>query len=131
MYTIEYKGEIVTAELSNQVKEFIANHIHAVWQLDLLVLFRNHGHISLNEVSRLLYMEPLEVEATARTFASAGILTSERDAYRYAPRDNYMSDDIDETVRMYSQRRIAVINCIYAASLHFLSEVTALKREED
>jgi hypothetical protein len=66
-----------------------------------------------------------------RTFASVGILHIAGDQrYKYSP-PIILSESIDETAKMYSERKIGVINFIYAAPMHSFSDAFKLNLHGD
>ncbi len=109
------------AEFSVLAKRFIERHVSSVWQLDLLLLVKNSGRaVTLPEVSRSLYIEPRVLEPVVKRFLESGILQSKDEAFVYEPNSESLRTAIDETERMYRERRTALINLIYAPPLqHF------------
>lgn len=108
-------GDPITTDISIASKEFLTQHINSVWQLELLLLLRScKASVSLGEASQLMHMEHPAIDVSLQAFATSGILSVDDDKrYRYSP--NFaLSNSIDETARMFSERRIAVINFIYA-----------------
>ncbi|MBS1953309.1 MAG: hypothetical protein JST89_03930 [Cyanobacteria bacterium SZAS-4] len=108
-------GDRITTDISTTAKEFITQHINSVWQLELLLLLKScNNSMNIAEVSRMMHMEHSAIDLSLQAFALSGILSIDDDQrYRYSP--NYaLSNSIDETARMFSERRIAVINFIYA-----------------
>ena len=74
--------------------------------------------ITLGEASRMMHMEHPAIDASLRGFVMSGILSLDgENRYRYSA-TNALSYSIDETARMYSERKIAVINYIYTPVLH-------------
>jgi hypothetical protein len=110
------RGESATAELSARVKEFVKHHIHAVWQLDLLLLFKNSGRsMTLADVSRDLYIESRELESAITAFIDSGILCAENSHhYKYSPSNPSTASAIDDVSRAYSGNKTAIINLIYS-----------------
>lgn len=104
-----------TSELSKKAQDFIRLHIQTVWQLELLLLFkRNHYPLTVREASRCLYMTPLVIEPGLTHFVNAGILQkSGTEQFAYAP-SGAVADAIDETARLYKERRTTVVNFIYS-----------------
>lgn len=103
------------AEITLEAQDFIRQHIRAVWQLELLIYFKKCGKPqSVWEASRALQMEPVAAEDCVKSFALKQILVEvEHGRYLFSPAA-ILSKAIDETERIYSQRRPTVINFIYA-----------------
>ncbi len=107
-----------TVELSVNAKEFIRRHIHAVWQLELLLLFKNSaGAMSVVEASRNLYMDPKSIEKCIHSYVSSGILIqTNSEQFNYSPVASLI-DAIEDTARTYSYRKTSVINFIYSSPI--------------
>lgn len=106
-----------TADISIKAREFIRQHIGSVWQLELLLLFKRSGNsMDVLEASRALRMESRALEEYIKFLAAAGILVrDDNQHYAYAPQFTALSEAIDEAEKMYSERRVAVVDFIYAS----------------
>ncbi|MBS2004854.1 MAG: hypothetical protein JST44_25305 [Cyanobacteria bacterium SZAS LIN-5] len=117
-------GGSVTAEITPAAQAFIRQHIKAVWQLELLLYLKKcEKALTIVEVSRALQLEPRAVEDCLRDFAEQNILHVDHEhRYKYLPKAT-LSKAIDETAKSYNERRISVINFIYAQPIGNLPEV--------
>ncbi|MGH9549423.1 MAG: hypothetical protein ACRD3W_08610, partial [Terriglobales bacterium] len=130
---VEGSGELITAELSTKAKDFIRRHIHSVWQLELLFLYRNSSRsMTVFEAARALYMEPPALQSGVNSLLNSGILVKEGDqSFKYAPSSGTLADAVDETARVYNEKRTAVINFIYASPMQSFSDAFKLKPDKD
>jgi hypothetical protein len=104
--------------LSNNVKEFIAKHVHSVLQLEvLLLLSQNRDNIwSAHAVSRELNLSVKSAKVALVEIVSDGLLVvaDGEDLYRYNP----SSEELDEIVRQlataYTTQRVGVLSLIFA-----------------
>lgn len=121
------------ADFSQRVKYFVARHIHAVWQLELLLFIKNNPKsTSCAELSRNLYLEARVLEPALEFFANAGILKRDQETalITYAPVSQSLAEDIEETARAYRERRTALINVIYTPSLQQFADAFKFKQDE-
>jgi hypothetical protein len=110
----------VGRELSNDVKEFIADHVHSVLQLEaLLLLSQNTEKVwSAGAVGRILNLSPESAKAQLDELLSQNRLMlvdgADEDLYRY----NLSSDELHKTIMRlgsaYEAQRIAVLSLILA-----------------
>lgn len=113
------EGRGSTAEMTPAAQGFLRQHIRAVWQLELLLFFRHCDQpVTVVEVCRALRLEPLSVEDCVKTFVDEQILYFDKEQrYRYLPKA-IISQAIDEVARNYNERRMSVINFIYAKPMN-------------
>ncbi len=87
--------------------------------------------MTIDEAGRSLYLEPRAIESGIQSLVAAGILKKIDDnLYQYDPTP-FLSVAIDETAKMYSERRTAVINFIYASPMRTFADAFRLKPEEE
>lgn len=103
-----------------------------MWQLELLFLYKNTSRrMSVIEAGRLLYLEPQAIQSGIEAFVNSGILVRrDNQQFEYAPSPS-LSGAIDETAKMYSERRTAVINFIYASPMRSFADAFRLRPEEE
>lgn len=63
-------------------------------------------------------------------FEKSGLIKNQPNGYVYAPATTALRDAIEQTARVYSERRVAVINLIFSAPLKSLSDAFRLRSEE-
>jgi hypothetical protein len=107
-------------ELSNDVKEFIAEHIHSVPQLEVLLLLgQNHNELwSADAAGRELNLNPALAKAQLDDLLSNGLLVladgTGPGLYRY----NHSSSHVNKTLKQlgiaYATQRVAVLSLILA-----------------
>lgn len=107
-------------DLSNDVKEFVAEHLQSVPQLEVLLLLSQTSDKvwSADAVGRELHLNPALAKAQLDHLLSHRLLTlaegTSSDLYRY----NNLSAHLDKTVKQlaiaYATQRIAVLTLILA-----------------
>lgn len=106
-------------DFPQHLKQFIAQQIRSVSQLEMLLLVRSDRERSWTseELGRALYLaaemcaqQLEELEAGGLVKAAAN---SER-RYSYAPADAVIDRTVGELAEMYQQRRVSVITAIYS-----------------
>ena len=123
-----------------ELQRFVAEHIHSVEQLEVLLLLRNSGarEWTAPEVSRALSSHPHSVETRMLDLRARGLVESREGdhefSFRYAPGAG-TGELVDELARAYAERRTSVINLIFSKpidSVRTLADAFRLrKREED
>ncbi|HEY9777597.1 MAG TPA: hypothetical protein V6C81_27785 [Planktothrix sp.] len=67
-----------------------------------------------------------------KSLADAGILVRDGEQrFKYAPKPASMTEAVEETAKMYNERRTAVINFIYAAPMRNISDSFSPKIEAE
>lgn len=107
-------------ELSNKVKEFIAQHVHSVLQLEvLLLLSQDKDNVwSAHAVSRDLNLSPKSAKVVLDEIVSQGLLIpadgATEDLYRYNPSSDELDKTVSQLARAYATQRVAVLSLILA-----------------
>ena len=105
--------------LPANVERFLADHVASVAQLEILMLLRARRAEELRpaDVGRELRMDAAWAAAELEALAARGFLaarTSSEASYRFAPRSDGLEADLAAVIEAYGQRRVSVINAIYA-----------------
>lgn len=112
--------------LSTQITDFLRSHIHAVWQLEVLLFVkRRETAVSAADVAFELYLSPDAVEKALIAFAQDGILRSSKTdplTFIYAPSNSALDDGLEQTATAYAERKFAVINLIFTNRSQFRSD---------
>lgn len=90
--------------------------------------------LTSSEIARALYLSPEAIERALSTFEKEGLLKSvfqSAKAYYYAPANSELRDSIDQTSRIYSERRVALINSIVSSSIQSFSDAFVIKEGDD
>ena len=109
----------MAGEIGADLERFIAQHVHSVEQLEVLLLLRNSGERewTASEVSRALSSHPHSVETRMLDLRSRGLVASreaEREfVFRYAPQPG-LDRLVDQLAHAYGERRTSVINLIFS-----------------
>ncbi len=100
-----------------ELRRFIANHIQSVEQLEVLcVLFADPNRsFSISEVLHRVQSSEKSVADCLDAFRAAGFLAVEPGGkYRFAPANEPVKDLVGKLIQTYRERRVSVIECIYA-----------------
>jgi hypothetical protein len=106
--------------IPDSVRRFLAAYVPSIAQLEVLILLRAKAdrEWSAPEVSGELRSSVMSVQDRLGDLASRGLLVvREADSlllYRYAPATEDARRQIDKLASAYKERRLAVINLIYA-----------------
>lgn len=113
-------------ELSNDIKQFIAEHVHSVLQLEvLLVVSQNKDKVwTPAAVGRDLHLSAesakVQLDGLSRSLLTP-LEGTDEDLYRYNP----TSDELNQTVRQlataYATQRVAVLTLIFAKRIDKVS----------
>jgi DNA-binding HxlR family transcriptional regulator len=100
------------------VRQFIADHIDSVMQLEVLLLLaaERQRAWTANDLAELLRIDPTWVDAQLRAMAAAGLVAQQADpaAFRFDPRTPELAQAVDELAKTYADRRVTVIGLIFA-----------------
>lgn len=102
------------------VQRFIADHIDAAEQLEVLLLLHRQPGTALDAeaVAAAVYTVAPAAERRLEALTAKGMLAADRSgprpAWRYAPRDETMAASVDALADSYRRNRVEVINLVYA-----------------
>ncbi len=102
-------------DFSDDIRRFIVERLDSIELLEVMLSLRaaredEHGADGL---ARALGSNPASIGKRLRTLESLGIAAVHGTAWRYAPTPE-LDDLIDRVERAYRERRLSVINLIYA-----------------
>lgn len=105
--------------LSNQVKEFIAQYIDSVAQLEILLLLQTNRQQewSADALARELRIEPTGAANELSQLAARRLLTSipgDPLKYRYDPHNESLDAAVVGVAQAYLVRRVTVISLIFS-----------------
>ena len=110
--------------LSDDSRALIGTVIDSVETLEILLLLRRspQTYWAAAAVAEQLGMRPETTRTRLEALRHRGLLAAGADtgAYRFAPSDPKVVNGINELADAYADRRISVINAIYAANLERL-----------
>jgi hypothetical protein len=104
-------------ELSSEVKDFIAEHIHSVIQLEVLLLVSQDGDKvwTAENVGREVNLSPQLAEAQLDALRSANLLDEAgAGLYRYNPSSDQLRKTVKHLAGAYATQRVAVLTRILA-----------------
>ncbi len=117
------------------MRRFLAKHIGSVWQLELLLLFKESTKpLSIAEASKALYLSADVIGPAINRFRESGLLsTTEADTsrYGYAAVSEPIKSTIDELERYYREQRVNVINLIFSGTIQTFADAFKLRPEEE
>jgi hypothetical protein len=106
-------------ELSAEVTRFIAEHIDAAEQLEILLLLHREPEREWTalDVSQAIYTVPASATLRLEGLVASGFVNSTGGAdprYRYAPRSPQLGQRVDLLADAYRADRVAVIKLIFS-----------------
>lgn len=124
------------ADLPQQVRAFVADHINSVEQLEVLLLLARDGSRAwtVEEVASELVTTPHSVAIRLDDLRQHRLLVTEDEAYRYEPSSSEARAAVNELAAIYPKRRVSVINLIFSTPddrLRSFSDAFRLRRDKD
>jgi hypothetical protein len=106
-------------ELPAEVRQFIAEHIDAAEQLEILLLLHRTPEKALTalEVSQAVYTVPASATMRLESLVTAGFASSTGGAdprYQYNPKNDALRARIGALAEAYKADRVSVIKLIFA-----------------
>jgi hypothetical protein len=110
---------VAAGELAPEVRRFIAEHIDAAEQLEILLLLHRspEKEWTAAEVSQAIYTVPASATMRLESLVTSGFVASSGGAdprYRYQPGDESLARQVDVLAEAYRADRVAVIKLIFA-----------------
>ena len=105
-------------ELSNDIKEFVAEHVHSVLQLEVLLLVSQNRHKAWTPaaVGRELCLSAESAKAQLDGLSPFLLIPPDEDGedlYRYNP-SNELNQTLSQLATAYATQRVAVLTLIFA-----------------
>jgi hypothetical protein len=111
-------GEVLAPDLTPAARLFLRNHIHSVWQLELILFMKeSNSSLSIADIARHLYADTNMIDSAMAEFVNCGILQqkgSQPALYAYEPSTPELIDAIEQAKMAYSNKRLSVINYIFS-----------------
>ena len=109
-------------DFPDDVRQFLAEHISSVAQLEVLLLLRGarERQWTAEDVGKALYTTPEMVAAQLEELRARGLLTAAGDGaarYQYWPASPELDARTERLEQTYRERRVAVITAIYSQPL--------------
>lgn len=110
--------EVSGSPISPEVARFIAEHIDAAEQLEILLLLHREPEKqwTARDVSQAIYTVPASATLRLEALSASGFAASTGGAdpaYRYAPRTEQLGAQVDSLAQAYRKDRVAVIKLIF------------------
>jgi DNA-binding MarR family transcriptional regulator len=107
---------------SNDVKQFISQHIHSVAQLEVLLTMQREParQWSADEITSLLFLQPKMVTDLLRDLVGRGFVVQSGEKFHYQPVNSDVADLIDRLAKLYRERRVAVTTEIFSKPIDFV-----------
>jgi hypothetical protein len=115
------QGRTPVPEIPENVRQFVAKHIHSIDVLEILLLIRKEAlkEWEANTISGELSLDRDAVEARLQQLESAGLLVSQRTAdgtkYRYDPSTPELAAAVNEFAHWYWSYPVAMIGLVYSS----------------
>jgi len=105
-------------ELSNDIKQFIAEHVHSVLQLEVLLLVSQNKDKAWTPaaVGRELHLnaEAAKVQLDGLSQSLLSLDGDGEDVYRYHPLSEQLDQTLSQLAGAYATQRVAVLTLIFA-----------------
>ena len=122
------------AEVTDDARRLITEHIHSVEQLEVLLLLRAapDKKWTATEVARALVTQPDTAEHRLGDLAARRLVSRNEAGYRYAP-DPKTDKAVGDLAEAYATRRTKVIGLIFSkpsGAVTSLSDAFRLRRDD-
>lgn len=112
-------------DIRADLRDFIVNEIGSIAQLELLLLLHKDSarEWTAEDAARELYTGAQAMATLLEGFRARGYVTatgSPRVSYRFAPNVPEVEQLVRDLAQLYQERRVTVINLIYAGPVHKL-----------
>ncbi len=112
-------------DIRADLRDFIVNEISSIAQLELLLLLHKDSarEWTAEDAARELYTSAEAMAALLEGFRARGYVIatgSPRVCYRFAPHVPEVEQLVRDLAQLYQERRVTVINLIYAGPVHKL-----------
>ena len=109
----------MTEEFPNEVRQFVAEYIHSVAELEVLLLLRGSSDRAwtAEDVGKSLYTSAEMAGTQLADLSGRGLLRNDDETpprYQYIPRNQQLDRLVSQLDEIYQQRRVSVITMIYS-----------------
>ncbi len=103
-------------DLTDDLKRFISERIDSIELLEVLLALRaaDSNALTVEGLSRTLGSMPRSIAGRLATLRAAGLAAEQDATWRYAPVSSELDTLVGRLERTYRERRLTVINLIYA-----------------
>lgn len=127
------RGEAIPPD----VKQFLADHIRSVEQLEILLLLRQQPDRTwpIAELAQAMYGPEDSAARQLGRLVASGLVARDGEAatFRYAPLSPNLAATIDRLAHTYSERRVAVLTSLAEGpmeNVHAFSAAFRLRKED-
>ncbi|MGH8727381.1 MAG: hypothetical protein ACREV9_04310 [Burkholderiales bacterium] len=123
--------------ITKEVGDFLTRHIDSVAQLEVLLLLYNNGHrqwTPRDVASELRIASDWAAERMKELHANGLLAEESESSYRYAPKSEKLKSVVKAVAQTYAERRVAVIDFIYAkplSNLRVFAESFRIRKKDD
>jgi len=129
---------MASAGIPERVTRLIAEHIHSIEQLEVLLLARRGGQRewTAEDVARELTTVPDSAATRLEDLAARGFLVVDagpEPRYRYDPRDGERDRAVGELAEAYARRRVTVTSLIFSKpseNIRTFADAFRIRKEE-
>lgn len=131
------RAYVMPSDLSEDLRRFISEHLGSIVQLELLLLLSADGNKawSADEVAKALYISPEAALGFLEGLRGQGLCQLSANTpqhYQFAPAKPEWEQLTRELAAMYKERRVTIINLIYAGPVQkFQSFADAFRLRKD
>jgi hypothetical protein len=106
------------AGLPKALEQFLARYVHSVYELELLLMLRDHPEKEWGPLSasRALYIQKGAAAARLKDLYASGFLertfAADEPLYRYKPVSEELASSVDELARAYENYRVRITSMI-------------------
>jgi hypothetical protein len=131
---------VAESDISPAIRDFIAEHIDSVLQLEVLLLLFAHRarQFTANDISNELRIDPNWVAGQLSRMCAMGILICITQAnvmtYQYQPAKPHVDATITGLADAYAQRRVSVVSLIFnkpTDALRNFADAFRLRKDKD
>lgn len=115
------------SELPRDVQQLLAEQIRSIEQLEILLLLRDNAdrRWTASEVYQKVRSSERSVGYTLEELARRGLLAridQPQTQFQFAPQTEELKAAIDQLARLYSERRVRIVEAIYSAPISAVDE---------
>jgi hypothetical protein len=121
--------------LPDTVRSFVLKYVDSVAELEGLLLARSHAESGwdVGELAARLYIREAEAASVLHALHRRGLLSRDRDSYRYDPKPVAVRAEVDALAHAYPRFLIPITHLIHTkprASLRDFADAFRLREEK-
>jgi predicted transcriptional regulator len=112
-------------------------HIFSVWELELLLFLRRENRpLTESQLARAMYMDSGALQPGLQHLINCGVVVrskdgpKEHDTYLFQPKPE-LAQTIEELATTYAEKRLKVINIIFAKPMLSFADAFKLRKDSE